>query len=110
MAAAASDIFDKDATSNDGIWDEAAARLKIADEAESTNRINGIKAKGFRWGENQWDTDIANQRKVEQRPALTINHTNVFCSRTENTLRQQCPRIKCHPAGGGATKDLADVV
>jgi hypothetical protein len=110
MAAAPSDIFYKDATSNDGIWDEAAARLKIADEAESVNRINGIKAKGFRWGENQWDTDIANDRKVQQRPALTINHTNVFCSRTENTLRQQRPRIKCHPAGGGATKDLADVV
>lgn len=110
MAAAPSEIFDKDATTDEGIWEEAAARLKIAEEAESQNRIKGIRAKEFRWGENQWDTDIANQRKIEQRPALTINHTNVFCSRTENTLRQQQPRIKCHPTGGGATKDTADVV
>lgn len=92
-----------------GIWEEAAARLKIAEEAEATNRTNGIRAKQFRWGD-QWDVDIKNQRKNEQRPALTVNHTNVFCSRTENTLRQQRPRIKCHPAGGGATKDLADTV
>jgi hypothetical protein len=109
VAARADEIFDKDATTDDGIWAEAAARLKISDEAESQNRINGIKAKGFRWGA-QWDTDIANSRKIEGRPALTVNHTNVFCARTENTLRQQRPRIKCHPAGGGATKDLADTV
>jgi hypothetical protein len=96
----------KDATSTSGIWEEAAARLKIADEAESQNRIDGIRCKEFRWGQ-QWDSDIANQRKIEQRPALTVNHTNVFCSRVENTLRQQRPRIKCHPAGGGATKDSA---
>jgi hypothetical protein len=97
---------DKLATTEPDIWSEAAARLKIADEAESQNRIRGIKAKEFRWGE-QWDADIKNSRKIEQRPALTVNHTNVFCSRTENTLRQQRPRIKCHPAGGGATKESA---
>lgn len=107
--AAESEKSDKLATSDDGIWKEAAARLKISDEAESQNRIQGIKAKQFRWGD-QWDADIKNSRKTEQRPALTVNHTNVFCSRTENTLRQQRPRIKCHPAGGGATKDLADTV
>lgn len=109
MAARAEDILDRDATSDEGIWLEAAARLKIAEEAESQNRINGIKAKGFRWGA-QWDTDIANNRKIEGRPALTVNHTNVFCSRTENTLSQQQPRIKCHATGGGATKDLAATV
>jgi hypothetical protein len=108
MSAQPSD-FDKDATSDEGIWREAAARLRIATEAESENRIKGIAAKKFRWGE-QWDGDVRNVRKIDGRPALTINHTNTFCARLENTLRQQRPRIKCHPVGDGANVDTAATV
>lgn len=101
--------FDKDATTDEGIWRECAERLRMAIAAESENRIKGIEAKKFRWGD-QWDADIRNNRKIDGRPALTINHTNVFCSRVENTLRQQRPRIKCHPTGDGANIDTAAVV
>jgi hypothetical protein len=101
--------FDKDATTDEGIWRECAERLRIAVEAESENRIRGIDALKFRWGE-QWPEDVRNNRKIEQRPALTVNHTNVFCSRLENTLRQQRPRIKCHPVGDGANVDTAATV
>ncbi|HSS29913.1 MAG TPA: portal protein, partial [Nitrospiraceae bacterium] len=48
--------------------------------------------------------------KIEGRPALTINHTNVQVSRLKNTLKQQRPRIKCHPVGDGADVDTAEVV
>jgi hypothetical protein len=101
--------FDKDATSDDGIWLECAERLRIATAAESENRIKGIDALKFRWGD-QWDADIRKNRKTEGRPALTINHTNTIVSRLENTLRQQRPRIKCHPVGDGADIDTAGVV
>lgn len=101
--------FDKDATTDEGIWRECAERLRICTAAESENRIKGIEAKRFRWGE-QWDADVRNVRKIDGRPALTINHTNTFCARLENTLRQQRPRIKCHPVGDGANIDTADTV
>lgn len=102
-------VVDKLATSNDEIWREAAERLRIGIQAESENRIKGIEAKMFRWGD-QWDADVRNTRKIQQRPSLTINHTNTFASRLENTLRQQRPRIKCHPVGDGADIDTASTV
>jgi hypothetical protein len=101
--------FDKDATTDEGIWRECAERLRIATAAESENRIKGIDALKFRWGD-QWDADVRNTRKIDGRPALTINHTNTYCARLENTLRQQRPRIKCHPVGDGANVDTAAVV
>lgn len=101
--------FDRDATSDEGIWREAAERLRIATAAESENRINGLAALDFLWG-NQWDDDIRDTRKNDGRPALTINHTAVQVNRLKNTLRQQRPRIKCHPVGDGADVDTAMVV
>ncbi len=90
------DVSTQDATTDEEIFLEAAARLKICEEAESENRIDALKALDFVDG-NQWDTDIQRQRTVEARPALTINHTQTFCRRIENTLKQQRPRIKCQP-------------
>jgi hypothetical protein len=90
------EFADKDATSLEDIFLEACDRLKIAESAESDNRDQGLKALDFVDG-NQWDADIQKTRTIEARPALTINHTNTFCRRIENTLKQQRPRIKCQP-------------
>lgn len=109
MSAVPNERFDKDATSEDDIRLEAIERLKIAEEAESNNRILGIDALNFRNGE-QWPRDISKDREVENRPALTINHTNTFCQKLKNTLRQQRPRIKVHPTGGGARVEDANVI
>lgn len=102
-------LHERDATDEEGIFLEAQERLKIAEEAESENRINGIEALNFLNGE-QWDADIANNRKIDNRPALTINHTNTFCQKLKNTLRQQRPRIKVHPTGGGARVEDANAI
>jgi len=110
MSATPEDIdSDKDATSHQGIFEEACDRLKIGSDAESENRIRHLNALNFVEGE-QWDADIANNRKIGGRPALTINHTNTFVQRLKNMLRQQRPRIKCHPVGGGARVEDATVV
>jgi hypothetical protein len=103
------DTDDKPAETDEEIFLEAAARLKICEDAEGQNRIEGLNALQFRDG-NQWDEEIAKSRTIEQRPALTINHTNTFCRRVENQLRQQRPRIKCHPVGDGADIDTAATV
>lgn len=100
---------DAPAETDGDIFLEACARLKICEDAESENRTDGLIALGFRDG-NQWDEAIAKARSLEQRPALTINHTNTFCRRVENQLRQQRPRIKCHPVGDGADVDTAATV
>jgi hypothetical protein len=110
MSATPADIDnDTDADTPRGIFMEAVDRLRLATDDESENRIRGLNALNFVDGE-QWDADIANNRKIDNRPALTINLTASFRSRLTNTLRQQRPRIKCHPVGGGARIEDANVV
>jgi hypothetical protein len=94
-------------TDND-IWLECAARQKLSADAESENRVRGIKALEFRWGD-QWPETARNDRKTDQRPCLTVNHTDVACTRVENQLRQQRPRIKVRPVSN-ATVDTAHKV
>jgi hypothetical protein len=103
-------LLDKDATTEQDIFLEACARQKLAEENEGDNRERALQAIAFRNGQ-QWPDDIYNQRaNVEKRPTLTINHTNTFCRRLKNQLRQQRPRIKCHPTGGGARIEDAEVI
>lgn len=103
------DDYDFDAITDEEIFTEAVDRLKIATDAESDDRIQAIDDLAFDGGE-QWDTDISTQRTLDKRPALTINHTHVVVTRVINTLKQQRPRIKCHPVGGGADIESAKIV
>ncbi len=73
------------------------------------NTTNAITALEFEDG-NQWPDDLANQRKISRRPSLTINHTRTFVRRVVNNMRQQRPRIKVHPTGGGARIEDAKVL
>ncbi len=103
-------LQDRAAVTLDEVFLEANARQKLAEENESDNRARALESTVFRNGK-QWPTDIYNQRAgVEKRPTLTINHTNTFCRRLKNQLRQQRPRIKCHPTGGGARIEDAEVI
>lgn len=102
-------LLDKQATSNADIFLEACARHRLAEESEGDNRERGLQAIAFRNGQ-QWPDDVYNQRaNVEKRPTLTINHTNTFCVRLKNQLRQQRPRIKCHPVSQGSVES-AEVI
>jgi hypothetical protein len=99
----------KPATTDDEIVRECAERLRIAVQAESENRAHGVQALEFRDGQ-QWPDDLYNQRKIDRRPSLTINHTNTFVRRVVNNMRQERPRIKVHPVGDGADVEKANVV
>lgn len=101
---------DKDAIDLVDVFKECAERLRIGETAESENRTQGLLALNFCDLGKQWDDDIENQRKIDNRPALTTNHTATIVRRIENTLRQQRPRIKCHPVSGGARVEDAEVV
>lgn len=98
---------DRDATTDEGIIAECKARFAIAEEAEGDNRTKALDDLSFCDG-NQWPDDITNARKT--RPTPVINHTNTFVRRVVNNLKQQRPRIKCHPVGEGAQIADADVI
>jgi hypothetical protein len=101
--------FDRDAESDVDIFLEAKTRLTISSDASSEDRVNGINDLEFLNG-SQWDDDIKNERRIDGRPSLTINHTQTYVRRIENTLKQQRPRIKCHPVGNGADVESAKIV
>lgn len=100
---------DKTAITDTEIVKECAERFRIAIEAESDNRQKGVTALEFRDGQ-QWPDDLYNQRRIDRRPSLTINHTNTFVRRVVNNMRQERPRIKVHPVGDGADIAKANVI
>jgi hypothetical protein len=78
-------------------------------EAMGENTAAGIEALEFVDLGGQWPTDLANQRKLDRRPSLTINRTKTMVRRVVNNMRQQRPRIKVHPVKD-ADNDKADKV
>ena len=100
--------FDKEAETDEAIFQECAERLKLAEEAESINRTNAIDDLEFADGQ-QWPDDLYNMRKVQGRPSLTINHTGTLVRRVVNNMKEQRPRIKVHPVGEGVRIEDAKV-
>lgn len=94
------------ATTDAQIFAEASERLRIAQEAEGTNRQNAVQDLEFEDGQ-QWPDDLYNLRKINKRPTLTINHTRSNVRRVLNNMRQQRPRVKVHPVSEQADKDKA---
>ena len=90
------------------IFQECANRLKLAEEAESTNRLLAIEDLEFADGQ-QWPDDLYNMRKVQRRPSLTINYTGTLVRRVVNNMKEQRPRIKVHPVGEGVRIEDAKV-
>jgi Phage P22-like portal protein len=89
--------------------DEAVEFLRLATEAESSNRAEAIADLKFVNGE-QWPAELMNSRQIEKRPCLTINKIEGFCRQVANQQRQQRPRMKAHGTNSEATKKVADVI
>ena len=99
---------DFDALTDKNIWQEAAERLKICEDAEDDNRRRAKDCVQFREG-MQWDDDTSttvSQESIE----LTINLTDAMVTRVENNIRQQMPRGKVHPVGDGADIEIAEII
>jgi hypothetical protein len=91
------------------VIDRAIAYLRLCEEATSENRREALEDIRFRDG-HQWPAEVQNSRQIEQRPCLTINKTDAYITSVENEQRQQRPRIKVDPTGGGATKKVSEVI
>lgn len=99
---------DSPATKPDDILTECRDRLSLATDAESDNRTEALVDLKFGNGE-QWDNKIKDGRDRDERPCLTINITDAMVRRVTNALRENRPRIKFHPIGGGADVQAAKV-
>lgn len=95
---------DRLATKADGIWEEAAERLRLAVEAEGQYRDDAIEDLEFGDG-RQWPDDLYNFRKINKRPSLTFNYTDMLVRRVINNMRAQRPRIKVHPVAQATVED-----
>jgi hypothetical protein len=101
--------YPDDAAKDDrAIIDECRVRLALATEAETTNRAEALTDLQFGNG-NQWPSDISRNREADGRPCLTINITDATTRRVTNSIRENRPRIKFHPVGGGADVQMAKV-
>src|SRR5271154_2075455 len=92
------------AETDDELWSECDARFRLAEEIESPNRLLAIEDLEFADGQ-QWPDDIYNLRKIQRRPTLTYNHTATLIRRVVNNMREQRPRIKCHPVSDASIDD-----
>ena len=89
--------------------DDAVNFLRIASEADSFNRQEGLEDLKFSYGD-QWPVQLQNSRQLEQRPMLTINEIDGYCRQVVNSIRQQRPRGKCHPVGNGSDVKIAEII
>lgn len=58
----------------------------------------------------QWDTLTLNDRKLKQRPALTINKLPLHIRQVTNDIRQNRPQIRYRPADDKADPEVADIL
>lgn len=92
-----------------GTHDEAVEFLRLCDEADSFNRMEGLEDLKFRFGD-QWPVQMQNSRKLEGRPMFTINETDSYCRQVINNIRQQRPRGRCHPVNDTSDIKIAEVM
>lgn len=89
--------------------EDAVEFINLVADADSTNRMGAIEDLKFIWGE-QWPAAMQNKRTLEDRPCLTINETEAYVRHAENQIRQQRPRIRCHPVGNGSDVREAEII
>jgi hypothetical protein len=94
---------------SDSRIDDAMQFLRMANEAEGTNRSEGLEDLKFAAGD-QWPVEIQNSRNLEARPCLTINKVDSFCRQIVNNIRQQRPRIKVHGMNTQSDAKTAQVI
>ena len=89
--------------------DLAKKFLKLANDADTTNRSEALEDLKFAAGD-QWPVEIQNSRSLEARPCLTINKIDAYVRQVTNQQRQQRPRIKVHGMNSSSDEKIADIL
>lgn len=94
----------------DDLLTEGKAAFQKCQDAESENRKVALEDIRFSRLNEQWPSQIAKQREVEQRPCLTINKMPAFIRQVVNDSRQNKPQIKVHPVDSKADPKTAEII
>jgi hypothetical protein len=84
-------------------------RFRLAEEAETLNRIAAEEALRFYFGE-QWETAVQQQRTLDGRPCFTLNKLPAIIRQILNEARANRPAIQVNPVSDGASEDGAEIV
>lgn len=99
-----------DKPQGESIIQEARELFQQSEEGTTNNREAAQEDIRFARLGDQWPREILEQRRLEGRPALTINRLPTFIRQVVNDSRQAKPGIKVSPVDNGADKDTADVL
>jgi len=103
------DTKDTDAaTPEQALVDQAKQRFAAGYSADQENRIEAAEDLRMEAGKDHWPEDIKKLRKG--RPCLTINKLPTYVDQVTNDARLNKIAIKIKPAGGKATKDIANTL
>jgi hypothetical protein len=82
------------------IIEDAINRFEIASTAETDNRQSALESLRFKRGE-QWSESDLQERKLANRPALTINKTRIIVNRVVGDIIQNLPSMRVIPVETG---------
>lgn len=91
------------------IIETAQKRFKLAQEATTDIRTNGLDDLKFRAGD-QWPDEIKRDRDEYNRPCLTINQLPQFTRQVTNDLRQNRPSLTASPVDDDADIETAEII
>lgn len=98
-----------DSAKDRSILEVALDRFKLAEEAFSEIRKLGLEDLKFLAGE-QWHQEDMTNRRLENRPCLTINRMPQFVRQITNEQRQNSPSIKVNPVDDRADVETAKIL
>ena len=87
--------------------DLALERFKDSDDNSDHNRIKYQEDVEFGRLGDQWEDAVAQSRRDESRPCLTINKLPSFIRQVVNESRQNKPGIVVNPIDNGADPETA---
>jgi len=94
----------------DDVIKEALEQFETSQDGSAFNREAYYDDIKFARMGLQWPDDIAEQRKQEGKPCLTINKLKPLIFSVVNEARQNKPAIKVSPVDSGADEDTAEII
>jgi len=99
----------KRSRADEELIEKSLKRFKIASEAESATRQQGLEDLKFSIGTGQWDAAVKANREIEGKPCLVVNRAPSFLRQFTGDERQHRPAMIVDPVGSGADPEVADI-
>ena len=101
---------DADKRDDDAILEEARERFRKIEEDDRANRDSYRTDYEFVYVKGkQWTDEVRNRRTSWDEPCLEFDQLKQFVNQVCNDERQNKPAILVHPAGSGASKEVAEI-